>query len=66
MTGLGVSTVCAITEEVCEAMVKHLWRRVLTSSCHIQSKNSRTKSLTWKKCGRFPAVWQRLTAATFQ
>jgi hypothetical protein len=24
MTGLGVSTVCAITEEVCEAMVKHL------------------------------------------
>ena len=56
MVGLGVSTVCTITNEVTIAIVENMWEQSVNRHMPKSEEDFRKKYLTWRKCGSFPSA----------
>ena len=57
MPGLGVSTVCTITEEVCEAIVKYLWKESVDKFMPHTEQEFRKKLIDMEAMWQFPCCW---------
>ena len=57
MSGLGVSTVCSIVQEVCQLLVDHLWSESV--SCHMPNtqEDFKKKILDMEEFWQFPCCW---------
>ena len=60
MTGLGVSTVCTITEEVCEAIIQHLWKESVDKFMPHSEQEFVNKIVNMEEMWQFPCCWGAL------
>lgn len=60
LTGLGVSTVCTITEEVCAAIVEHLWKESVDKFMPHSEEEFKNKIIDMEEMWQFPCCWAAL------
>ena len=60
MTGLGVSTVCTITEEVCEAIIQHLWKESVDKFMPHSEQEFVNKIVSMEEMWQFSYCWGAL------
>ena len=65
MSGLGVSTISSICQEVCQVLVAIYGTRMCQVTCPKLKKSLNKKFSTWKNSGNFHAVGQHWMAAIF-
>ena len=63
--GRGVATVHRVVEEVCDAIIKNLWKESVQSISQQMNRSSLKQWSTWKTCGNSPVVGVLWMAATF-
>ena len=57
LAGVSLSTVAAITQDVCQAIINNLWNDSVVP--HFPENEQAEKTcLIWNRCGSFPAVGQ--------
>ena len=57
MTGLGVSTVTTITEEVCEAIIKNLWEESIDKFMPHTEPEFKSEIIDMEVRWQFPCCW---------
>lgn len=60
MTGLGVSTVCTIVNEVTKAIVENLWEECVTKHMPKSEEEFKKKMLDMEELWQFPCCWSAL------
>lgn len=57
MSGLGVSTVSSICQEVCQVLVDHLWNETVSSHMPQTEEEFKQKALDMEEFWQFPFCW---------
>ena len=57
MSGLGVSTVSSICQEVCQVLVDHLWHETVSTHMPQTEEEFKQKILDMEKFWQFPCCW---------
>lgn len=60
MTGLGVSTVCTIVNEVTKAIVENLWEECVTKHMPKSEEEFKKKMMDMEELWQFPCCWSAL------
>ena len=60
MSGVGVSTVAGITEDVCEAIINNLWNDSVVSHFPKNEQTFREKMLDMEQMWQFPCCWSAI------
>ena len=57
MVGLGVSTICSIVREVCQALVENLWMDTISALMPKSEEEFREKILDMEEMWQFSCCW---------
>ena len=57
MSGLGISTVSSICQEVCQVLVDHLWKETMSSHMLQTEEGFKQKILDMEQFWQFPRCW---------
>ncbi|XP_046854710.1 protein ALP1-like [Xenia sp. Carnegie-2017] len=60
LTGLGVSTVCSITDEVCKAIVEQLWDELVKQLMPQSEQDFKDSMIDMEHFWQFPCCWAAL------
>ena len=60
MSGLGVSTVSSICQEVCQVLVDHLWNETVSTHMPQTEKEFKQKILDMEEFWQFPWCWKAI------
>ena len=60
MSGVGVSTVAAITDDVCEAIINNLWNDSVVNHFPKNEQDFREKMLDMEQMWQFPCCWSAI------
>ena len=57
MSGLGISTVSSICQEVCQVLVNHLWNETVSTHMPQTGEEFKQKILNIEEFWQFPCCW---------